>query len=255
MFNRINLELPLSRTKNHYFSFGNILCAILFLGLFVALVLVLFSQPQHSAGLSQYSAAQLEQSGVKNPVTAVLLNFRIYDTLLEIAVLLIVAIAALPIPSKTLSGQNSNDLADPSIENQFIKVIPNRQTDPVLLSLQFWLIPMAIVIGGYLLWTGASYPGGAFQAGALLAGAGVLLMKNQALEFNFSVFSSRLVLVIGLLFFCIAAVGTYFESGIILTFSPSSAGFVILVIECAATASITLTLWVLYHSLMNIRSR
>ena len=38
-----------------------------------------------------------------------------------------------------------------------------------------WLVPLLLVTAGYLLWAGAQQPGGAFQAGALLASASVLL--------------------------------------------------------------------------------
>ena len=40
-----------------------------------------------SAGLREAVTAQMDRSGVSHPVTAVLLNFRGYDTLLEVAVL------------------------------------------------------------------------------------------------------------------------------------------------------------------------
>ncbi len=46
---------------------------------------------------------------------------------------------------------------------------------PVLAGLTRWLLPLLILVSGYLLWVGAHAPGGAFQAGALLAAAGVLL--------------------------------------------------------------------------------
>jgi len=46
---------------------------------------------------------------------------------------------------------------------------------PVFSGLTRWLVPMLILVSSYLLWAGAHAPGGAFQAGALLAAAGVLL--------------------------------------------------------------------------------
>ena len=59
----------------------------------VALLLVavglgysILTLPSHAPGLSAEVAAQIKASGVSNPVTAVLLNFRGYDTLLEMVV-------------------------------------------------------------------------------------------------------------------------------------------------------------------------
>jgi hypothetical protein len=84
-------------------------------------------------------------------VTAVLLNFRGYDTLLEIAVLTsaLVGVWALgPAPR-----------------------IKETTPSPVLLGMNSVLIPLAPMICAYLLWAGARAPGGAFQAGAVLAAA------------------------------------------------------------------------------------
>ena len=38
------------------------------------------------------------------------------------------------------------------------------------------LVPLMVLVAGYLLWAGAKQPGGAFQAAAVLAAAGVLLI-------------------------------------------------------------------------------
>ena len=61
-----------------------LLCAIA--GWLGYAVLALSSSP---TGLEEQVATHLDTSGVGNPVTAVLLNFRGYDTLLEMAVLLV----------------------------------------------------------------------------------------------------------------------------------------------------------------------
>lgn len=104
--------------------------------------------------LANRVAANLADSGVTNPVTAVLLNFRAYDTLLELAVLLAAVLGILTL------GR-----ARPGF----------RPDGPVLAGLIRWLVPLLILNAGYLLWVGAKAPGGAFQAGALLAAAAVLL--------------------------------------------------------------------------------
>ncbi len=102
--------------------------------------------------------AQLHAAGVSHPVTAVLLNFRAWDTLLEIGVLLAAVLSAL-----ALRDTGSWPRA------------PAQRPDPVLHTLLRVTVPLAVLLAGYLLWAGASRPGGAFQAGAVLAGAGLLL--------------------------------------------------------------------------------
>ena len=59
----------------------------LMLALAAGLGYTVLSLPDQSQGLQGAVAGQLEKSGVSNPVTAVLLNFRGYDTLLEMVVL------------------------------------------------------------------------------------------------------------------------------------------------------------------------
>ncbi|VAX05289.1 Na(+) H(+) antiporter subunit B, partial [hydrothermal vent metagenome] len=113
------------------------------------------SLPLQAPGLSSHVAANLETSGVSNPVTAVLLNFRGYDTLLELGVLLL-----------ALLGVWS------------LGAVPERRESPagpVLDMLSRLLVPLLILVAGYLLWVGTHAPGGAFQAGSVLAAAGVLL--------------------------------------------------------------------------------
>jgi len=104
--------------------------------------------------LADQIEAQLRNSGVSNPVTAVLLNFRAYDTLLELAVLLTAVLGILALgPARA----------------------PYHAGGPLLSGLIRWLVPLLILIAGYLLWVGAHAPGGAFQAGAMMAAAAVML--------------------------------------------------------------------------------
>jgi multisubunit Na+/H+ antiporter MnhB subunit len=166
--------------------------------------------------------ANLDRSGVSNPVTAVLLNYRSYDTLLELLVLLAAALGiraigvALPVP---------------------------RAVDPLLNALIGLLVPALIMMGLYLLWVGAKSPGGAFQAAAVLA-AGLVLMRLGGQDvigkltsrlFSFALVSGAAVfLIVGLL------VGEI--TGVFLQFPEAWSGVLILVIEVFATISIAAAL-------------
>lgn len=97
------------------------------------------------------------QTGAAHPVTAVLLGFRAYDTLLEVAVLLLAVLAA------TAAAGGAAEEAE--------RTAP----EPVLTAMVGFVVPLMLLVAGYLLWAGAKEPGGAFQAGAVLAAAGVLL--------------------------------------------------------------------------------
>ncbi|HSB22087.1 MAG TPA: hydrogenase subunit MbhD domain-containing protein, partial [Burkholderiaceae bacterium] len=63
--------------------------ALVSLGLAALLVASVLALPASWSGLTGAALEQLGRSGVSNPVTATLLNYRAYDTLLEIGVLLL----------------------------------------------------------------------------------------------------------------------------------------------------------------------
>jgi multisubunit Na+/H+ antiporter MnhB subunit len=168
-------------------------------------------------------AAHLAESGVTHPVTAVLLNYRGYDTLLEIAVLLLALLAILAVVGEA-------------------PVSPSRAAHPVLQALARLAVPMMIVVAVYLLWAGAFRPGGAFQAGAVLAAA-ALLLHLVGLQPGWS--QPRLRLRIGLaagfaLFLAVAA--GLLTQGSLLQYPPAAAGVLILLIESGLTVSLALIL-------------
>ena len=158
-------------------------------------------------------------------MTAVLLNFRSYDTLLEIAVLLLALIGAWSVAPPAPAFQ--------PVDN------------PNLDSLVRLLVPAMIVAAGYILWIGSYAPGGAFQAGAILAAA-LVLMQLAGLPQAVTLSSQRSLLALGLaVFLGVAllplALGTY-----LLQYPDGTDKAFILTIEGAGTISIALTLSALF---------
>ena len=164
----------------------------------------------------------LPQTGVSHPVTAVLLNLRAWDTLLELAVLLLALLGARQLGPRRL------DLAEPW---------------PLLRAWARVLAPLLVLAAGYILWRGASAPGGAFQAGALLA-AGVVLLRLSGLlpRLRWSFAPLRLLVLGGLLVFTGVAVSTAWLGEGWLNYPDGSAKLVILLIEAVATLSIAASL-------------
>ena len=221
-----------------------ILCATAIGALGLGLIFALILSENISSSLPALVQQNLTQSGVQNPVTAVLLNFRSYDTLLEIGVLLTVAIAMLP-------NSNFNSDINPHMPggSRLVSVVNSAPVNPPLEALLRWLIPMIIVMAGYMLWTGAALPGGAFQSGALLAGAGVLAQLSGRLQFCFTSTTAKLLPTIGLITFVMVAVGVATTTGVILQYPLELAAPLILLIETAATLSIAAILLLSYNTL------
>jgi multisubunit Na+/H+ antiporter MnhB subunit len=178
-------------------------------------------------GLADAALRDLDRSGVAHPVTAVLMSFRAYDTLLEIAVLFL---AVLGVWS--------------------MAVMPRRPSAAPGLVLEFLiqlLVPFLILFAGYLLWAGSQEPGGAFQAGAVLAAAGVLAtLSGKALpEVPRSL--HRLALMLGLVAFVAIGVGVLLFGQTFLELRPPLAKGLILAIEAAAGVSIGLSLLAIFR--------
>jgi len=185
------------------------------------------SLPDQMVGLSDRVRANMETSGVSNPVTAVLLNFRGYDTLLEMGVLLVALLGVWSLGTAAVDR----------------RVAP----ESVLSFLVGGIVPMMILMVGYLLWVGAYAPGGAFQAGSVLAAAGILLLlSSKRLHIRLMGWPLRVAMVLGLGAFVAVGVTLLSAGGMFLRYPPSLAGGLILFIETAATLSIGVTLAALF---------
>jgi len=179
--------------------------------------------------------AQLHASGVEHPVTAVLLNFRGYDTMLEVAVLLLALLGV---------------LAGTAVEKR--RRSPGvRPGLPMLQAIARLLVPLMVLVAAYLLWAGAHAPGGAFQSAAVLAAAGVLLHLARMLPaWSTPHRMQRWGLAGGLLvFLAVAALPALSGSGMMLQYPLAWAGALILLIETALACSLGLLLAGLFLSL------
>ena len=179
--------------------------------------------PETEQGLAPLIDANLEASGVTNAVTGVLLNFRGYDTLLEIAVLVLATIGVL-----SLGVKQTGTWAPLAA-----------QADPVLSALARFLAPIMILVSGYLLWAGEHAPGGAFQAGSVLGAAGVLLaLSGYARPVWVTRFALRAVISVGFIVFLATAVGAMLVGGTLLEYPRDYAKTLMLVVETLLTVSI-----------------
>jgi multisubunit Na+/H+ antiporter MnhB subunit len=207
---------------------SRVLVGVLSLALFAALGWAVLSLPVRPTGLTAASLANLPESGVTNPVTAVLLNYRGYDTLLEVGVLLLAIVAVWSLRRGDWPASNRHD-------------------HPLLMSLLRGVLPMLVLAAGYLLWIGAFAPGGAFQGGALLGGAIVLVvlggLARRVRQFDRLL---RAGLVLGVIVFAAVCAVTMRLTGGLLQFPAGTGGTWIMVIESAALISIGLTLGLLY---------
>lgn len=222
-FKRVAIQTTQEISKG-YLRWLLIICL---LGLFARLVYAILALPTYSSGLSEEVAANLEASGVSNPVTAVLLNFRGYDTMLEMFVLLMALLG-----TWLLGGLPSRN---------------EMSAGPVLDTFSRFMVPIFILAAAYLLWIGAVAPGGAFQAGSVLGAAGVLLLlADWQPHANLTQWPLRLALIAGASMFVSVGLLTLLYEGQLLALPAAQAGFLILFLESLAAISIGVTLAALF---------
>lgn len=207
---------------------ASVLLAVLLLGLLGGLSIAVLSLSQPAPGLEAAVAARIDQSGVSHPVTAVLLNFRGYDTLLELVVLLLALIGTWS------AGQARGFAGNPP--------------GPLLRELPRLLAPLIVLVAGYLLWVGAQAPGGAFQAGSLLGGLGILLgLSGRPLPGWAKGAALRWLAILGVALFALLGVAAaMLPGGAPLEWPPAFAKSLILAIELAAMLSIGVILTALF---------
>ncbi len=180
-------------------------------------------------GMGGLAIDALPQAGVDHPVTAVLLNFRALDTLFEIAILLLAAIAMWSLgPAHVPSA--------PSIPS------------PSLPALARILFPVFLLMTAYLLWRGSHAPGGAFPAGAVLGAGGILMVLAGSGPWIHSDPRGpwRLALSIGVVAMLAVAIAGMATGYGYLEYPQQSAVWAIPLIEVAAGSSIALLLVALY---------
>jgi multisubunit Na+/H+ antiporter MnhB subunit len=176
--------------------------------------------------LASAVADNIDATGVSNPITAVLLNFRALDTLLELAVLLAALLGILALgPART----------------------PYAAAGPVFRGLMTWLVPLLVLAAGYQLWVGAHAPGGAFQAGALLGAAGVIvfLAGKSGAGLPHGIWL-RVLSTAGVGVFMLVGLATLWSGHGLLDYRGDVAGQLILLIEVFATLAIAATLILCY---------
>jgi multisubunit Na+/H+ antiporter MnhB subunit len=181
-------------------------------------------------GLGALVGESLDAAAASHGVTAVLLDFRAYDTLLEVAVLLVAALALLTL-ARTDDVSSLSRPLPPELQIAWVARV---------------VAPVAVLSGVYLLALGTTAPGGAFQAGAVLAAAAVLLRLGGYGLAPLRGVALRVLLVAGLACFLGVGSATALGSAAFLDYPAGAGGALVLVVETAIAVSVAATLATLF---------
>jgi multisubunit Na+/H+ antiporter MnhB subunit len=202
-----------------------VLCGLLA----AALAAVALDVPRVAEGLGDIVDARLVDSGVGNPVTAVLLNFRSYDTLLETVVLLIALVGVWSLTADAFWRGR------PGLRQ-------HARPDGVLAYFGRMLPALGLLVAVHLLWAGADAPGGAFQAGTVLAAVWLLVAMAGLTEVPaVTDWRVRALLALGPGVFLLFGIVTAF-AGVFLAYPIGLTKTLVVLIETFVTLSIAVTL-------------
>ena len=207
-----------------------LIAAVLAATVALALALCVLLLPVPVPTLAPAVAANMDVTGVGNPITAVLLAFRAIDTLLEAIVLLFALIGVWSLASDACwNGRPGlRQACDP---------------DGLLVYAARILAPLGIVVGTYIFWIGADHPGGKFQGATILAAMWLLVvMAGLADAPPVDRRWLRGLLVAGPLAFVAVGLIGGVAAGAFLAYPPAFAKPMILVIEFALMPTLTLIL-------------
>ena len=205
---------------------AGVLCVIVAAGL----AAVVFSLPDIAPTLAPVAKENLAESGLGNPVAAVLFVFRALDTLLEKVVLLLALVGVWSLASDSAWG------GVPALR---VYASPSR----ILVFLDQILPPIGVMIGIYMFWAGATQPGGAFQGGTVLAAMWLLTMMARLHDVpSISARWLRLLLVVGPMAFLAVGLAGFFFADSFLAYPPGISKPLIIVVEATLTLSIGVTL-------------
>ena len=207
-------------------------CSILLAGV---LMIVILSLPAPAPTLAPQAAAAASGpgAGLGNPITAVLMSYRSFDTMLEKVVLILAVVGVWSVGADQAWGAAPAPFG------------PDRPYD-ALVFLAKALAPVGAIIGFHIFWTGADAPGGAFQGGALLAAMWMVALMARLIELpRIDARWLRLALVAGPAVFLAVGIAGAMLAGSFFAYPSAFAKPLILSIEAFMVLSIAVALTML----------
>ncbi len=195
-----------------------------------ALAGVVLLLPDQGPTLAPQAMERLPETGLGNPVTAVLIAYRSFDTMLEMVVLVLAVVGVWSLAADRYWGGAPGEARA-------------ERPEPTLAFFAQMLAPIGILVGVHVFWVGADEPGGAFQGGAILAAMWMIVMMARLTEApQASAFWLRLALIAGPAVFLAAGVTGAVVAGGFFAYPPGLAKPLILFIEMFMTFTIAVTL-------------
>jgi len=122
-----------------------------------------FNDIYNSSGKMFFSRNGYKDTGSLNLVTGIYLDYRLFDSLFEAAILLIAVSGVMLISEHTIDEKNATFMLD------------KQKTPELFVTFSRILYPIMLLFGIYVIVNGHLSPGGGFQGGAIVATAILIL--------------------------------------------------------------------------------
>ena len=192
------------------YKFLCIVCCVVLISLLMITVSYLpptgeADKPDNNEVAARYIENGLQETGAVNIVTGMILDYRAFDTFGESNVLFIATITVLIL----LRVDKKEQMESAEVNDQ----IYEPENDIILQKAAFFLVPVIILFGIYVILNGHISPGGGFSGGAII-GAGLILHLN-AFGFEktgkfFNEKTHKWVCFFALSFYCLAKSYSFF---------------------------------------------
>lgn len=130
--------------------------------------------------IPRYLEHGVEEAGAKNIVTAVILNYRGYDTMGEVAVIFCALISVLAVIGRE----------DPKLHTSKVDLVGLRES-VIIKSVVRFLAPFIMLFAIYIMLHGKKSPGGGFQAGAILGASLIVYTMTFGYDLILNKFSVK----------------------------------------------------------------
>jgi multicomponent Na+:H+ antiporter subunit B len=193
-----------------FYDFVSIIFVVVLIGILLYMVSYLpptgnAANPDNNEVAAKYITDGLDDTGAVNIVTGMILDYRAFDTLGESNVLFIATCTVLILlrvdsKSKKKEEEESDRLYEP-------------KNDIILQKVAFFLVPMIMIFGIYVILNGHLSPGGGFSGGAII-GSGLILYVNafgfKKIERFFTQKTYKWICFFALSFYCLAKTYSFY---------------------------------------------
>lgn len=183
------------------------------------------------------------ETGSRNLVTAILLDYRLFDSLFEAGILLIAVSGIIWISKHDIEEKNAQFMYD------------KYKTPDLFVTFSRLVYPLMLTFGFYVIVNGHISPGGGFQGGAIVASAILILYYiDHDKETNIGlIVTVEKFLYIAILLFASLSIftrGTFFTNVFPPTSSPDVQAIYLVVLNIMIGFKVALGLWAIFTAFL-----